>query len=199
MKLIWVKLSIGEANRLNGFNLAKMYRIKYEDKIMGLFDFVTNAGSKLGEKIFEVTHKDETAEITKTTSVSPERLNELRTKSITDNIEESGVIVQGLNVTVDGEKVTLAGRVNTQECCEKITLVAGNQHGVGCVDCQLEVANPEPESTFYTVQSGDTLGKIAKEQYGDASKYMTIFEANKPLLTDPNKIYVGQNLRIPAL
>lgn len=163
---------------------------------MGLFDFVTNVGSKLGGKIHDVTHKD--TDVTATTTVSPERINELRAKSITENIQESGIIVQDLDVTVDGEQCTLGGKVSTQECSEKLTLIAGNQHGVGTVDCQLEVANPEPEATFYTVQSGDTLGKIAKELLGSSSKYMAIFEANQPLLTDPDKIYVGQNLRIPA-
>jgi nucleoid-associated protein YgaU len=55
------------------------------------------------------------------------------------------------------------------------------------------------EATFYTVKSGDTLGKIAQEQYGSASKYTVIFEANQPMLKDPDKIYPGQSLRIPAL
>ena len=55
------------------------------------------------------------------------------------------------------------------------------------------------EATFYTVKSGDTLGKIAQQQYGSASKYTVIFEANQPMLKDPDKIYPGQSLRIPAL
>jgi len=50
---------------------------------------------------------------------------------------------------------------------------------------------------FHDVQKGDTLSKIAKQYYGDASLYMTIFEANKDLLKDPNKIFPGQKLRIP--
>ena len=56
----------------------------------------------------------------------------------------------------------------------------------------------EAESQFYTVKKGDTLSRIAKEMYGDASKYPVIFEANKPMLKDPDKIYPGQVLRIPA-
>ena len=130
--------------------------------------------------------------------VSQERINELRAQSITKNIEESDVIVQGLNVSVDGEKATVGGKVNTQACSEQVTLLAGNQHGVGTVDCQLEVATPEPESKFHTVVSGDTLGKISAEYYGSAGQYMKIFEANKSVLDDPNKIYPGQKLRIPA-
>jgi len=50
---------------------------------------------------------------------------------------------------------------------------------------------------YHEVQKGDTLGKISKKYYGDASLYMTIFEANKDLLKDPNKIFPGQKLRIP--
>ena len=49
----------------------------------------------------------------------------------------------------------------------------------------------------YTVKAGDTLSKIAKEQYGNAGDYMKIFEANRDKLTDPNKIQPGQELVIP--
>jgi nucleoid-associated protein YgaU len=51
--------------------------------------------------------------------------------------------------------------------------------------------------TTYTVKAGDTLSKIAKEKLGDANAYMDIFNANKGLLTDPNKIKPGQVLKIP--
>jgi nucleoid-associated protein YgaU len=52
-------------------------------------------------------------------------------------------------------------------------------------------------STFYTVKKGDTLSAIAKAHYSNANAYMQIFEANKPMLSDPDKIYPGQVLRIP--
>jgi len=51
--------------------------------------------------------------------------------------------------------------------------------------------------TTYTVKAGDTLSKIAKEKLGDANAYMEIFNANKGVLTDPNKIKPGQVLKIP--
>ena len=63
----------------------------------------------------------------------------------------------------------------------------------------MTTAVQEPEAQFHTVVSGDTLGKIAKKYYGNAMKYPVIFEANKPMLTHPDKIYPGQVLRIPAL
>jgi nucleoid-associated protein YgaU len=72
-------------------------------------------------------------------------------------------------------------------------------NGIAEVDDNLEVLNPAPEAVFYTVQKGDTLSLIAKAQYGDMMKYPVIFEANKPMLTHPDKIYPGQVLRIPAL
>jgi nucleoid-associated protein YgaU len=59
------------------------------------------------------------------------------------------------------------------------------------------VKAPAPEAKFYTVKSGDTLSKIAREYYGDAGRYPEIFEANKPMLKDPDKIYPGQVLRVP--
>jgi nucleoid-associated protein YgaU len=55
-----------------------------------------------------------------------------------------------------------------------------------------------PAAKTYTVQSGDTLSKIAKEHLGDANAYMEIFNANKDLLSDPDKIKPGQVLKIPA-
>ena len=76
-------------------------------------------------------------------------------------------------------------------------MLVGNVEGVGRVDDQLQTAQPEPEATFYTVKSGDTLSKIAREHYGNANQYPKIFEANKPLLKDPDEIYPGQVLRIP--
>jgi nucleoid-associated protein YgaU len=103
-----------------------------------------------------------------------------------------------LGVRVDGDKVTLTGQVASQEVREKIVLLAGNNQGIGSVDDQLTVATPAPEATFYDVQSGDTLSKIAKEFYGNANKYPQIFEANRPMLKDPDEIYPGQKLRIPA-
>ena len=62
---------------------------------------------------------------------------------------------------------------------------------------KLSVSRSEPEGQFHTVVRGDTLSAIAKKFYGDANKYPVIFEANKPMLSHPDKIYPGQMLRIP--
>ncbi|BFM09188.1 peptidoglycan-binding protein LysM [Halioxenophilus aromaticivorans] len=176
---------------------------------MGLFDFVKDAGGALGSKVFDLTHDDE--DITKPTTISPERLNHLRKASIERTVGEMNLNIEQFNAEVDGELVTITGTAPNQEAIEKATLACGNQHGIGQVDCQLALAetptsaapadakpsdNAQP-SQFYTVQSGDTLSKIAKELLGSASRYMAIFEANQPMLENPDKIYVGQTLRIP--
>jgi nucleoid-associated protein YgaU len=158
---------------------------------MGLFDFVKEAGDKLWG--------DDEPEVQEAVQVSEERLNEVKAERIAKKIGEAGIKIAGLDVSVSGDTATLCGTAHSQADCEKATLCAGNQHGIASVDCQLVVEAAEEEGRFYTVQSGDSLSKIAKEFYGDAMKYPQIFEANKPMLSDPDKIYVGQVLRIPAL
>ena len=56
-----------------------------------------------------------------------------------------------------------------------------------------------PEAVTYTVVKGDTLSHIAKAHYGRASKWRAIFEANRNILDDPDKIQPGQVLTIPAI
>lgn len=85
----------------------------------------------------------------------------------------------------------------SQEEKEKILLALGNVAGVSEVDDQISVTTPAPEARFVTVKKGDTLSAIAKAEYGNANAYMKIFEANKPMLSHPDKIYPGQVLRIP--
>jgi nucleoid-associated protein YgaU len=93
--------------------------------------------------------------------------------------------------------VIVHGTTSDTASAERVILALGNVEGVGSVDSQLHVLNPAPEAVFYTVQSGDSLSKISKSQYGDPMRYEQIFEANKPMLTHVDKIYPGQVLRIP--
>ena len=93
----------------------------------------------------------------------------------------------------------VAGIADTQETKKKILLCGGNVKGVQDVEDNMVVTNVEADAQFHTVVSGDNLSKIAKAFYGDAGKYPVIFEANKPMLEHPDKIYPGQMLRIPAL
>jgi nucleoid-associated protein YgaU len=59
-------------------------------------------------------------------------------------------------------------------------------------------AAPQSGEQTYTVKAGDTLSRISKQFYGDANRYMKIFDANKATLKDPDKIQPGQVLKIPA-
>ncbi|HQU78363.1 MAG TPA: peptidoglycan-binding protein LysM [Azonexus sp.] len=157
---------------------------------MGLFSFIKEAGEKL------FGHKDDAPE------VSPEektRLNQVAAQAIFDRINSLGLKWSNLMVSYKSGQVTITGSTPDQENREKIILAAGNVQGVDNVDDQLTVEAPAAEPRFYTVVKGDTLSKIAASQYGSASKYPVIFEANKPMLKDPDKIYPGQNLRIPPL
>jgi LysM repeat protein len=96
-----------------------------------------------------------------------------------------------------GERVILTGTTDNQETREKLMLLVENVLGVGQVDDQLQVVQPAPEARFYTVKRGDTLSKIAQAHDGDVTQYPRIFEANRPLLRDPDEMYPGQTLRIP--
>ncbi len=116
-------------------------------------------------------------------------------KNLKNEMEKNGFKTDEVNVEVDGDKVVLTGKALSQEEREKLILVAGNVEGVDAVEDKLEVS----KTRTYTVESGDTLSKIAKEMYGDAMTYPIIFEANKPMLEHPDKIYPGQVLRIPSL
>ncbi len=117
--------------------------------------------------------------------------------SLKKELAKHGLNADGLDIAVDGDKVTVKGNAATTADAEKIAIAIGNTQGVASVDNQLAAATPAEESNFYTVKSGDTLSKISKDQYGDANQYQKIFEANRPMLSHPDKIYPGQVLRIP--
>ena len=157
---------------------------------MGLFSFIKNAGEKLFGKNEEEVQKEAAANL-------PD-LNRKAADAIKAHIEAQNLGLEGLGVTYDGAsgQVTLSGNAPSQEAAEKAGLTAGNVTGVAHVDNNL-VAPAAEASQFHDVVSGDTLSAIAKKYYGDANDYMKIFEANKPMLKDPNKLYPGQTLRIP--
>jgi len=110
------------------------------------------------------------------------------------------LFAEDLEIDFDAATATVfvQGQVATQEEKEKVLLCCGNVTGVACVHSKLRVKDVASEPVFYIVNSGDTLIKIARELYGNANAYMKIFEANKPMLSHPDKIYPGQTLRIPV-
>ena len=129
-------------------------------------------------------------------------------EKIKEHILANNPGIDALEVTYQKGFVTLAGASQTWEAVEKAILLAGNVKGVGRVVSQIQVAEDLGGSPvelggagggqYYEIKSGDTLSAIAKHFYGDASQYPKIFEANREVIKDANKIFPGQKIRIPA-
>ena len=154
---------------------------------MGLFSFIKNAGAKVFG-IGKTTEEEATEKAGK----------------LTDAVYALELVVTDLAIVVEEDKATVTGEASDLATKEKVVLVVGNTEGIATVEDNMSVAEveeiaEEDLAQFHTVQSGDTLGKIAKTFYGNAMKYPVIFEANKPMLSHPDKIYPGQVLRIPPL
>ncbi len=170
---------------------------------MGFFDFVKEAGQKL-------FHSKEAEAAQSTVAQTPEdaeasakveALNRAAGDAIETYVNEQGLKVTGLAVTFDAATgvATAFGVAADQATKEKALLCCGNVEGVGQVEDKMTVDQSAPEANFYTVVKGDNLSKIAKQFYDNPNKYPVIFEANKPMLSHPDKIYPGQVLRIPPL
>jgi len=158
---------------------------------MGLISFLKEAGEKLFGKNVQAAQA----------AGDPAAANAAAGDAILAYIQAQGLAATGLTVTFDGASAlaSVYGVADDQATKEKIILAAGNVSGVAGVQDNMTVAKPAPEAKYYQVVAGDTLSKIAKQFYGDANKYQVIFEANTPMLKHPDKIYPGQNLRIPPL
>jgi nucleoid-associated protein YgaU len=165
---------------------------------MSIISFFKDAGEKLfGHKPAEA---GAAAPDSAALQAQADQANQAAATAIANYITAQNLSVEGLDVGFDGTtgSVSVAGLAADQATKEKVVLCCGNVHGVSQVDDLMTVSEPADESTYYTVQRGDTLSAIAKAQYGNANAYMKIFEANKPMLSSPDKIYPGQLLRIPA-
>ncbi len=145
-------------------------RNEYMEDVMGLWNFVKGAGKAL------FGGDDASTE-----------------ETLTKEVADLGIDTSGLDIKLDGEKVTVSGGEGlSAEDREKVILAVGNVEGVAEVEAELE-----NEPVFHTVEKGDTLWAIAEKTLGNGAHYEKIFEANRPMLSHPDKIYPGQNLRIP--
>lgn len=163
---------------------------------MGLFNFIKNAGAKIFGSGKET--KQQTAKVEGDKGAREREENDKAARKLEETIRDLKLQVDNLRINIEGEMATVSGRALNQSTREKVVLVVGNVEGISQVDDNMQVENKEPEAVFHTVETGDTLSKIAKQHYGDANKYPEIFEANKPMLSHPDKIYPGQVLRVPA-
>jgi nucleoid-associated protein YgaU len=171
---------------------------------MGLFDFIKELG-----------HKDKDADDAK------------MQQELTSLVNKAGISVQNFQLKFEKGLATLSGVTNSQKDLELVRLIVGNHRAVQKVNDdglrvaayapgqsvpqkplvlapdQPAAASPSHAATeapamMVTVKKGDTLSKIAKEYLGNANLYQQVFEANRPMLKDPDEIFPGQVLRIPA-
>ena len=145
---------------------------------MGLFNFIRDKGEK-------IIRSEERAE-----------------KDIKARIEADNPGVSDLEVQYwkDRGLVRLSGKAESTEAREKAILIAGNVEGVEKVEAEKLTApaqEAEDKVDYYEIRSGDTLSKLAQQYYGDPMKYPVLFEANREVIQDPDKIYPGQKIRIP--
>jgi nucleoid-associated protein YgaU len=149
------------------------------------------------------TSATSTTTTTTTSAAKPDvdALEASAARAIRNYVASKGLPVDKLDVDYDANSatVTVSGSVPDQDTREKVVVCCGNVASVEHVNDQMQVANAGKPGEYYTVQAGDNLSKIARHFYGDANRYSAIFEANKPMLADPDKIYPGQTLRIPRL
>lgn len=168
---------------------------------MGIFDFIKSAGKKLG-----IGGDDDAPDA----------------DAVKKELDSHGLGTDKVDVAVKGDQVVLSGVVEDQSIFEKAVIAVGNTLGISKVEAtELKVvipdsglklgdadmtalvaaSTPAKEPKFHTVEKGDNLWKVAEAAYGNGkgSKYTAIFEANKPMLSDPDKIYPGQVLRIPDI
>jgi nucleoid-associated protein YgaU len=137
-----------------------------------------------------------------------DRFEQLKMKyqSVLNFIQSNGIQLQNLNM--EGDQLLIRATAPSADAknrvWDQIKLVDPNFSDL-IADIQAPAAaaaaaGGAPSTTTartYTVQAGDSLSKISKQFYGDANKYMKIFEANKDKLADPDKVKAGQELVIP--
>lgn len=176
---------------------------------MGLISFAKSVGRKVGMFGGQKAAANEAAqEVAKQALAASQAAGDAAQKAALSHqalaadihaaILSHGLEIQGLAVRFDGENAHLSGTAPSQMVKEKAILVAGNTENVGGVDADgMSVVAPEPPAIYHTVVSGDSLSKISLANYGSMQLFDHIFEANKPMLEHPDRIYPGQVLRIP--
>ncbi len=143
---------------------------------MGFFDFIKDAGAKI------LGRGDDNENV----------------KKLIESEKET-MPIEDLHVEVQGDTVVLKGKAKSAEDKVKAALIAGNIEGISKVDADaLETEDTAViDDIFYEIQKGDTLWRVAEIYYKDGSRYKEIFEANREVIKDPDKIYPGQMIRIP--
>ena len=172
---------------------------------MGISTFVRDAGERIvanAKAAFQMKPgRDDESPAASPAKKSAATNDKSAGEAIADYIRALKLDIDDLKVSFDAPSSTVhvSGVAADQATKEKVILCCGNVAGVEKVDEDISVRQSASPAQYHTVVQGDTLSAIAKKVYGDANKYQTIFEANKPMLKHPDKIYPGQMLRIPPL
>jgi phage tail protein X len=161
---------------------------------MDLFGFVKDVGRRLFNKDEEAAGK------------------------IKEHILASNPGVEDLEVSFERGIVGLKGRCTRPDAFQKCILMAGNVQGVidvyatgltpfvapkpeavpvGGPHQHAHVTPVESREEYYVIERGDTLSHIARRYYGKASSWPRLFEANREVIQDPDKIFPGQKIRVP--
>lgn len=198
---------------------------------MGIFDFVRNAGAKIGigKSTDEIAAEEAAAEAAKVKAENEAKAAEMAVKrnkaretmrakaearrsakakeqreearksvELEKYIRDLGLEVKGLDVRYDDGTAFIDGEAVDSETWHKVIMAIGNAEGVERVDEELTIAEDDGKDVeMYVVEKGDTLWAISTAVYGDGNRYNEIFEANKPMLKDPDLIFPGQVLSIP--
>jgi len=160
---------------------------------MSVFSFLKD----VGQKLFHHDDKPQAQSQNQAQNQAPDQTQDMAQK-LQQQIEKLNLGIDSPKVTVQGDKAIIEGKAMSQEALEKAVLAVGNTMGIAQVESRVEAPATATAPRFYTVKPGDNLSKISKEVYGNANRYNEIFEANKPMLKDPDEIYPGQQLRIPG-
>lgn len=158
---------------------------------------VAEAKEKAAEAAAAVAKKREEAATERRKAKAAERFENFKRSVELEQYVEGLGLGDDIDIRLEDGVAYISGEVEDQATREKIILAVGNAEGIGKVDEEIKVLAAEDQAVFHTVVSGDTLWAIAEKVYGDGSRYPEIFEANKPMLKDPDLIYPGQVLRCP--
>jgi nucleoid-associated protein YgaU len=142
---------------------------------MGMFDFIKTAGKSLG--------------FGKDAAPTADALKK--------ELDTHGLGAEGVDIEVRGDRAIIRGDAANQAVLEKVIVAVGNTQGISAVETDVRVPDAK-EPVFHTVAKGENLWKIAEKHLGSGAKHGLIFEANRPMLSHPDKIYPGQVLRIPT-
>ena len=135
---------------------------------------------------------------------APQSDSSRKVEALKAELVRLGLGANDVHLTLRGDTVEVESRGADRKTMEKLILAVGNIKGIARVKADLSDAETATdgqakaaEPVFHTVEKGENLSAIAKRYMGDANRYHAIFEANRPMLSDPDKIYPGQKLRIP--